>query len=998
MILGESYDCAGFFNGQEEYPDVSAAIYDGDVQSFGENRTIMSINNSYDTTAVGFFGDLDNDDTWEGDVDPLYWHKAPSWSEHALKAWNPATHSYINLKGFCRQINDRCEIIGEFYDSEGEYLTSLLRNDQIVDLDGAVSEVSDLDLFYIASINNRGMISARAYDSGSPVSVLLLPFEIDYLTRDSVTGEYSNLGGSLTESAPMPEVDVEVQNAQINSNGDLEVRIHIVVRDPLSEITSKNQLDQLTIYVDEEAYETVNSLSSHAQGDTVPVWRPYKSRVSLDRTITIPNPSPGVVNIRVQTAANGAGNVGWGGVAVTLALHQTSASSLVSSRSMSFTLNGIPSDQHVDQVGLQVDGLSSSILSESPNAKASNVFTGNVATTNGLMAATLWFENTPISDQEINELQGTLELASQSGDPEFFMCKWRETGINTRTFAASAFYTWNEDARSRLYISSTTSLSNSPEGILQPFVVRVTVPESIVSTLKDPQGWLKLKLFDNGVDLVEKTDFIPNDKPPAGSKYLYIASDNQPKLFAILKEYTDTLVPEAAFDEECFRVELITTQDGKVAFKGSPSIDFESALLDQQSEQSMPFRDASIVSNVASYNNSATAGYTKDQVLQWFKFLFGAYGERLLTAYDGMGGTVEVSGLNHLTNWHGYKVKNWYQADQNAGKSPIIIIDNQQKTVIHAAKALFFALNDFRSPWARYDFNNAVFDQALQESLTGDASIDDVIREFNRGQIGSMGEALGHCVTAAEIGLSLVAEPVNWVFTLNDVADHVRVGEYRQAGVLLGAGVILSGPVMKVAQRSGKTIVIHSIEGTLEISSKLRNVLINITEKVPRYKIMRELAPLIKSGELSQEAIEFIYKNSKLLTESRAGLERNLIAAGKPRPKGHAPHHMFPVIPNELAEPMELKFLKAGLDPNDAQFGKWLPKNIHDKIHGVGSAGQGWGPGGAWNYQWKQFFERNANPTEGQIRTFLDKLRGVLDDVIDNSSKPLKEYKWPYKP
>ncbi len=506
---------------------------------------------------------------------------------------------------------------------------------------------------------------------------------------------------------------------------------------------------------------------------------------------------------------------------------------------------------------------------------------------------------------------------------------------------------------------------------------------------------MKLKLFEEGVDLIDDTPGIQSEQAPTGSKFLYIAANNAPRLFAILSNYAGTLAPQAAFDEGCFRVQLVRRQDGFLLYNATPSIDFEPAPPSPSAPQAAPFAPG-IASPETS--PSGAGGYTVDQVTCWFKFLFGGYGERLLNTYIGLGGTIELDSLSHLTNWHGYTVKNWKDSDRNAGRKPVIVIDSQQKTVVHAAKALFFAMDEFRSPWARYDFNIGVTDRAFAEALTGDASIDDAIREFNRGHIVVLGEALGDCVTAAEIGLSLAAEPANWIFTLSDAADRARAGKYGEAGVMLGVGVILTGPVMKVAKRSGKTIVIHSVDSTLVISGKLRDVLVDVTDKMPRYKVMERLVPLLESGELTEDAIAFIYHNSKLLAEPRTRLEANLIAAGKPRPKGCVPHHMLPIIPNELREPMELTFLKRGLDPNDAKFGQWLRKDIHDKIHGVGSAGQGWGAGGAWNYQWKRYFEDNAKTGEAEVRTFLDTLRGVLDDVIANPSRSLLDYDWPYKP
>jgi len=155
---------------------------------------------------------------------------------------------------------------------------------------------------------------------------------------------------------------------------------------------------------------------------------------------------------------------------------------------------------------------------------------------------------------------------------------------------------------------------------------------------------------------------------------------------------------------------------------------------------------------------------------------------------------------------------------------------------------------------------------------------------------------------------------------------------------------------------------------------------------------MEKLYPLIQSGELSEDAIEFIYKNSKILTEHRGRLADHLVAAGQPRGKNMIPHHLLPIIPKELEEAMELTFLKRGLDPNSAEFGMWLRKNIHDMIH---RSSKEFGAGGVWNYHWKQFFAAPGKRTEADIRDFLAKMRKVLKDIEADPSKPIRDYSWP---
>ncbi len=215
-----------------------------------------------------------------------------------------------------------------------------------------ISEINDLGLL-CGSVDRYEENPDGSYEF-SKRAILLLPFELSYLSRNPDTGNYENLGGLLAEAQPMPEVEVEAEDVSLAANGTLTVDLKIDVRDPLSEITQTNRLNSLTIYVNEEPYETVNNLASQATGEIVPVWQPYKSKVTLNRTITIPNASPGVVSIRVQTAENAAGNVGWGGVAVTLAKQETKVKNATQSRTITFSISGSLSSKQVNQVTLAV--------------------------------------------------------------------------------------------------------------------------------------------------------------------------------------------------------------------------------------------------------------------------------------------------------------------------------------------------------------------------------------------------------------------------------------------------------------------------------------------------------------------------------------------------------------------------------------------------------------------------------------------------------------------
>ncbi len=597
-------------------------------------------------------------------------------------------------------------------------------------------------------------------------------------------------------------------------------------------------------------------------------------------------------------------------------------------------------------------------------------------------------------------MRATLDL---SGEPDRIIGLWQESG---GTYSVSTLYEVDGANRSTLYVAGTTPLSSSPEDDLQPFVVRLTVPDSIADQMLEPDAWLKLKLFDQDVTLVEDDTFIPDDEPSAGMKHLYIASSNKPKLYAFVEEFKGSLAPNEAFDDEEFRLELVTSSNDEVVYDASAGVELQptqqqqsAARLDRTLENAPRFASLNttplMMPNFAIAQSGGSTGggnYSPEEVLTWFKFLFGRYGEELLDAYTG---TITVEPLDNLIPWHWkrYRVENWMQSDANDGKALIIRLDNDQKSAVQAAQALFFAFQDCRSWLARYDFNLAVFDGVLQDAINGDADGADLYNAYYQGNIAPIAEALGDCALAGEIGLSIANVGADVVFTLNDVATHAQAGQWKQAGTTLAMGAVFVGPVMKLAKRTGKKVVIESLEGTFEITARVQEALIDVTGAANRAEKMAKLRPLVASGDLGDDFIRWAYENTALLTESRGQLRRALLAKVDGRqPAKAAAHHYLPI---HYSEDLELKFLMTGLDPNDVSLGTWMDKKFHLRIHGKGLSGQGWGPGGPWNYQWRRFFATAAQTrTAEEVMDFLDELKAVISDA----TKPVDEMDWPHRP
>jgi hypothetical protein len=134
-----------------------------------------------------------------------------TWTEKNLGAWIPASGSAngysSELLGWTGSINDRCEIVGEFIDSNYNYLGGLIQNFHLIDLDSRTVG-SGYYGFSPSQINNNGVMLANATraSDGQSVSVLLLPVELmvdaDRNGQMSATDESIHNMDSTTAAIP----------------------------------------------------------------------------------------------------------------------------------------------------------------------------------------------------------------------------------------------------------------------------------------------------------------------------------------------------------------------------------------------------------------------------------------------------------------------------------------------------------------------------------------------------------------------------------------------------------------------------------------------------------------------------------------------------------------------------------------------------------------------------------------------------------------------------
>jgi len=156
--------------------------------------------------------------------------------------------------------------------------------------------------------------------AGEPPRFGYALLSVDYLTRDPQTGERETMGGLLYESVPIPAPDLSVVSTSLADNDKtLRIKVRLEFRDTLNELlgfTDAQRVTHLEYSVNGEAAVVEPSPEPVIEPNTVPFWRQYNSRTVLTKTLVIPRARAGTYIVRVVSAPNAVGNKGWAQEAV----------------------------------------------------------------------------------------------------------------------------------------------------------------------------------------------------------------------------------------------------------------------------------------------------------------------------------------------------------------------------------------------------------------------------------------------------------------------------------------------------------------------------------------------------------------------------------------------------------------------------------------------------------------------------------------------------------
>jgi hypothetical protein len=712
-------------------------------------------------------------------------------------------------------------------------------------------------------------------------------------TRDPDTGIVLPVDDTIFSSAPIPDVDLRLISATINSAGDLQVQVSAKVIDRLSEVADdvSERLQELKFFVNGQPVHTVNNLPALSPGNGVMPWQPHRLDVTIPYIFTIANPV-GAFILRAESSQNAAGNIGWDEVGVGVKLDEVPFNS--TSEPLTITFSQPITDGSIDNFQIYFEDRVAVPGDPSCTESGLNtlIFNGNIKIENEIRPCEVI-------------LKGPITFDPAAIDHIYGLVTYQLPGGALRKLAITS----EEDAPNSLrFVSSTTSaasvlpsvayieeLAGSAKGSFDPILVSFDLPDEL----------------ENSEEFtVSVNDVLQTTKPftfsPQKIYMVLRGDDSKPRLLVVL-DVEDGLPPGL----NALRPDnLRWLRNGRVVIDakraGTPLVEAKVAIVEDEF-------------GVKPGHPGVQQELTLPVLLTYYRIIYGQQGMNILGYY--------LSGLNAIELGD---VLGDLDIDfpLRLGNDVAIQIE-EDIDPITAANYLWSGL--YRSlPW--WNRNNIIPDLELDLYLA------------TRLVVGQTAAEVG--VSAANLylsGIGIISDPVDFVITVNDVVFE------KQYAAAIGFLPFVPAGAKYVWKRTDGT-VIHTFTHTAVAEVN------RILGKATRIERLENFRQALKQGIVTPEMMDaFIAAGpGKGIGPYTKSYERKLLtlelekAKGARPSKNHQAHHDFPIEDELMGE-----WLRRGIDPNKADYGRWVKKTIKGSDEGHQT----------WTYEfaegWKRWLRDN---------------------------------------
>lgn len=770
-------------------------------------------------------------------------------------------------------------------------------------------------------------------------------------------GELEPVGAWIGHEEPRPEVAVEITEAEILADGSLELSVTGHVRDRLGELFAepKHQVQGVVFWVNGQPVDALGGLPAKGDGPGLAPWQTRGSRVEFSRRIVVPAARPGAYVLEARSTPDLSGRRGWAKAAVRVGFPLVANPPPPPGADASFALAGpldpaTPDLVRVYRGARAPQGSDPVFVETGPDTRIfAGFWTDDLGAT--VQARLELGRGLALDPARIEEAGAVFAWLDGQGATHRVEGRWTEGAAAAGWFAPSAFT--DRAAPRELKVEGVHTLSAAEAVPPSPLVVRVEglpdeFPVGEISPYLEFAGeshaLVRLEL-DGGGWFLARPDSTDSPlallaPPPSGSG-AWLSPTGEVRLIddagagvVALRGMAATASAPTDF------AQIMRAKARKIGRRGAAEAQ---AYLESQGYYDEEPEDEEL------------GLLTLEELRGWTVTAYGRPSYLAMRLFiEERGGVVEMVDMSWTSPFEklrGYTVSN--QAEE-----PRIRIDANLEPV-RAAEVFMEALTEMlghadsleRLRVLSMAANPAPFTYAELETMMNGS--------FRAAWTGALGQ-IETLLQAQEAGIRIVFSPLDMVVTISEAAEGDKAA---MLSVALAATPIdnLLGINKKIV-RGGESVV-QTFSPALQ--ANVRTILTGShrMERLKRAEVMLGTGA-ITVADWHKLVDSGIFKQSKKYSRFLAREGKRL--SGSFRPPGTVLHHYLP-----LDTRFEMKFIRAGLDPNDPQFTDWVEAVKHMGWH------QGSGLGGKFNQEWDTFFSPTnfPNATAAQIIGKYNQLR-----------------------
>ena len=679
-------------------------------------------------------------------------------------------------------------------------------------------------------------------------------------------------------SHPVPQIELEITSAAIDSGGNLQVEFSGVFIDRMSEVvTPPDRMTQFTLeYMDEVfdtvpvAYGAVQSPSSQPPGYGWP-WKLADSTTAFVSEITIPDITPGIHIFKAVAGPNFAGETGQALVYVFVDEIALPPLAVTNMPALAISFPVAPSTSAFDTAyatfGAESFTLDEADCSEPDIWWVESSLSGDLTFAFGADSPL-----SQLSPDAVNTFTAFVTHVESPVATNFIAAVMVETGTNTLAFEAVSFY--EPEAPSALIVYETGELEGTPTGCMEPFVAQVkSTSTDFVKFAKKYFNTLNISVAGEDLEIDDRLLGYLSKVGNGTVNGLY-----QPRLFTPLADSPGTLPYESWSQRDI--VFTVTDAGGHIlrefhntltdpSFGGEGSMTTMSAMgggIGGTQQQGNAF----VGPMPAPTSSTGTPSWTVKEAKDMYRALYGAEAGELLDSYTSFGGTVEQAKVSSINP--NRKSEGIYMADGGIfNEKPLIRLDPDCiKNTTEAAFELDRRLNGLIRP----DFHRFKIEEIQLEFGSTGSEPDEVYAAYMKALADNrklLNENLANIAAALDAGvkisLSLANGALAIVIDMSDVIDAVESGKYGQALFIAG---LSSVSAINNINKGKSSVVVLKTSGAMPakaVSSGFDDVLKaadKFKELSNRDELMKVIADNLKKGKITTDDIGLLYKNGKI--------------------------------------------------------------------------------------------------------------------------------------